>query len=259
MAEENKLVKQDDVVPAFAITIEEAQNRLNQLQTFVKSQMQKGEDYGEIPGIPKPSLFKPGAEKLLNIYGFGFEVEQTNKIEDWEKGFFHYQYKARIINKRNNTVISECEGSANSKERKFATQHAFSIVNTLQKMSQKRALVGATLAATRTSGLFTQDVEDMDANDLNGNKKPAQKTYNNARTIDVESSSSEPISQDQIATVKKLAEVVGYDLAGALRKRGKNIEELTKTDGDKLTNYLKTQSRKMEERGELVDISDYGK
>ena len=37
----------------------------------------------------------------------------------------------------------------------------FSLVNTLQKMAQKRALIGATLHATRASGYFTLDIEDI--------------------------------------------------------------------------------------------------
>jgi hypothetical protein len=35
------------------------------------------------------------------------------------------------------------------------------LVNTMEKMACKRALVHATLGATRTSGIFTQDVEDL--------------------------------------------------------------------------------------------------
>ena len=36
------------------------------------------------------------------------------------------------------------------------------MVNTIQKMAQKRALVAATLIATSASEFFTQDVEDGD-------------------------------------------------------------------------------------------------
>jgi len=37
------------------------------------------------------------------------------------------------------------------------------VVNTIQKMAQKRALVAATLLATSASEFFTQDVEDADS------------------------------------------------------------------------------------------------
>ena len=39
-------------------------------------------------------------------------------------------------------VISECEGSANSKEKRYRNQDVYTIVNTLQKMAIKRAMVG---------------------------------------------------------------------------------------------------------------------
>lgn len=42
------------------------------------------------------------------------------------------------------------------------------VINTLQKMAQKRALVAAVLIVTNCSDAFTQDVEDMEAVDLGG-------------------------------------------------------------------------------------------
>ncbi|PTX53965.1 hypothetical protein C8P63_12421 [Melghirimyces profundicolus] len=42
-------------------------------------------------------------------------------------------------------IVAECEGSTNSKEKRYHSQDVFTVVNTLQKMAQKRALVGATL------------------------------------------------------------------------------------------------------------------
>ncbi len=39
----------------------------------------------------------------------------------------------------------------------------YSLVNTLQKMGAKRSYVHAVIAATRSSGIFTQDVEDLPA------------------------------------------------------------------------------------------------
>jgi hypothetical protein len=44
---------------------------------------------------------------------------------------------------------------------KVENEDPFSLINTIQKMAEKRALVGAVLNATRASGSFTQDVEDM--------------------------------------------------------------------------------------------------
>ena len=154
--------KNNNIVPSFAISLEEVENRIHVLEEFIKKYMIKGEDYGEIPGISKPTLLKPGAEKLCDVYGFAKMVEVKNRVEDWEKGFFHYEVEVTLINKRNNLIEAQGVGSCNSKERKYRYQDPYTIVNTILKMAKKRALVDAVLSATRSSGIFTQDVEDMD-------------------------------------------------------------------------------------------------
>jgi hypothetical protein len=44
---------------------------------------------------------------------------------------------------------------------KLANEDIATQKNTILKMAQKRALVGATIAATRSSGIFTQDIEEF--------------------------------------------------------------------------------------------------
>jgi hypothetical protein len=150
------------VVPEIQVSIIEAKQRVELLQQFVKEMMKPGEDYGVIPGCPKPTLFKAGAEKLTDIFGFSKQLEVVNRVEDWEKGFFAYEVKITLISKRTGLIEAEGIGSCNSKEKKFRSQDAFSNVNTLLKMAKKRAIVDAVLSATRSSGLFTQDLEDID-------------------------------------------------------------------------------------------------
>lgn len=156
------------VVPEFAITFNEAKNRLVMLQAFVKELMIPGLDYGLIPGCPKPSLFKPGAEKLCDIYGFSKLIAVSNRSEDWQEGFFSYEVKATLINKRTGLVEAEGVGNCNSKERKYKNQDAFNITNTILKMAKKRAIVDAVLSATRSSGIFSQDIEDLKGDKSNG-------------------------------------------------------------------------------------------
>lgn len=151
-----------DVVPSFAITLIEANERMRLLQEFVKEVMIPGVDFGIIPGCSKPSLYKTGAEKLSDIYGFSKHVEVVNRIEDWEMARFAYEIKVTLTNKRTGLVEAEGLGSCNSQEKKYREQDAFSITNTILKMAKKRALVDAVLSATRSSGLFTQDIEDLE-------------------------------------------------------------------------------------------------
>lgn len=150
------------VVPDFAISLNDAKERINMLQSFVKEMMVPNVDYGIIPRCDKPSLFKSGAEKLCDIFGFSKQLEILNRVEDWEKGLFHYEIKAILISKRTGLIEAEGIGCCNSKERKFKTQDSFSIINTLLKIAKKRALIDAVLSATRSSGIFTQDIEDLD-------------------------------------------------------------------------------------------------
>lgn len=160
--EEGQKQVSKEIVPSFAVSLEEVEARIQMLQQFVKRYMIKGEDYGEVPGIPKPTLLKPGAEKLCDVYGFSKMVEVKNRVEDWEKGFFHYEVKVTLTNKRTGLVEAEGVGSCNSKEKKYRYQDAYTIVNTVLKMGKKRALIDAVLSATRSSGMFTQDIEDLD-------------------------------------------------------------------------------------------------
>lgn len=151
-----------DVFPDFAASPEEVTRRTQMLKTYVREHMNQGEDYGIIPGANKPTLFKPGAEKLNAVYGLSPMVEVTNRIEDWDSGFVAYEVKVTLINKRSNGIEAEGIGSCNSRERRYKNQDAAGIANTVLKMAKKRALIDATLSATRASGMFTQDIEDMD-------------------------------------------------------------------------------------------------
>jgi hypothetical protein len=160
-----------DVFPDFAVSLEEAGRRIDMLKQFVREHMVEGEDYGVIPGASsKPTLFKPGAEKLNAIFGLAVVLEISNRVEDWDAGFAAYEVKVTLMNKRTGGVEAEGIGSCNSRERKYKNQDAANVANTLLKMAKKRALIDATLSATRASGMFTQDLEDIDFGDRNGSR-----------------------------------------------------------------------------------------
>jgi hypothetical protein len=238
-----------------AMSMEVALARRSAIVEFTRQIMVKDQDFGEIPGTHKPTLLKPGAEKLCNF--FGLEPEFTPIVEDidWTgaqhggEAFCYARYRCRLL--REVRVVGVGEGSCNSWEAKYRyrwvaeeqvperldrthllkrgvrhTQYEFDfaieraettgtygkpaehwqrfrdairsgsarqvekftrrgksvaweidvdatlyripnpdaadVVNTIQKMAQKRALVAATLIATSASEFFTQDVEDAD-------------------------------------------------------------------------------------------------
>lgn len=202
--------------------MEVAISRRNYVVEFTKRIMVEGTDYGKIPGTgDKPTLLKPGAEKLTTFFGLTPVFIAVAVEEDWtgaeHKGepFFYYRYRCELH--RNGQLIATSEGSCNTWESKYRYRKGervcpscgqpaiikgkkeygggwvcfkkkggcdakFSdgdasieaqevgrinnpdsadVVNTVQKMAQKRALVAATLLAVNASEFYTQDIEDM--------------------------------------------------------------------------------------------------
>lgn len=184
-----------------AVSPAEAKRRVQQLQAFVQEVMIGGVDFGVIPGTEKPSLYQPGAQKLAELYGFAHDFIDVVSVEDWEKPFFFYRRKCKLTSRRDDSPVGVGVGSCNSREDRYAWRwlfdnelpagtdkkslrtksiHSkkngrsylkyalpnpdiFSLVNTIEKMACKRAYIHAVIAVTRSSGLFTQDVEDLPA------------------------------------------------------------------------------------------------
>lgn len=223
------------IMPVFSI--DEAVIRFNAVVEFVSTVMREDVDFGKIPGTTKPTLLKPGAEKLCTLFGFTNRLVIVEKVEDWTgkdhggEAFFYYLYRCQLW--RGDLLIAEGDGSCNSWESKYRWRKAdrvcphcqqpaikrskfpprnrpnaepgwychdkaggcganfeandpaitnqqggrvanadiADIVNTLQKMAQKRALIAATLIACNASEFFTQDIEDMA---IEGDWRPAE-------------------------------------------------------------------------------------
>jgi hypothetical protein len=184
------------------MTTETAVGRYNAMVEYVRTIMNEGVDYAQLPGTSKPTLLKPGAEKLARLFGLGIGFEIVSKVEDFspDNPFVHYHFRCRLT--RDGVTIAEGDGSCNSREEKYAFEwtdapkpddaaiesmkitrngrfvkrggawqwqektvcapaRVFTIMNTILKMAQKRALVAAVLMAVSGSEFFTQDLEDI--------------------------------------------------------------------------------------------------
>ena len=126
---ENKLMltEQSAIMPL--MDIQTAVQRFSQVAEFVKEIMKSGTDYGTIPGTgDKPTLLKPGAEKLTTFFGLSKRFEIIEKIEDWtgkdhsNEPFFYYLYRCGLY--RNDNLIAEADGSCNSFEAKYRWRKA---------------------------------------------------------------------------------------------------------------------------------------
>lgn len=190
MTSENMMVSLIENVEVNEIT--GTLNKIVQVQAAVQRALKQGHDYDTIPGTGKPTLLKPGAEKLLMMFGLTSEYEIIERIEDYNEGIFAYTMKC-ILSKGGHK-ITEGVGSCNSKEDKYRwrwyrekdiprgidkeglkqrtnrwgkteykmeNDEIYSQANTILKMAKKRAQVDATLTVASLSEVFTQDIEDM--------------------------------------------------------------------------------------------------
>lgn len=142
-------------------SVKEMAEQRQLLNEFIASQLVKDVDFGTIPGCPKPSLFKPGAEKLQNIFKLGSRIIKQNKTLDLDAGFAMFEYTVEVYDLRSGIAIGQCEGSCNSLENKYKNVPFGNVINTLQKMAQKRAFVGVIINSTCASDFFSQDLEDL--------------------------------------------------------------------------------------------------
>lgn len=225
---------------------------IEQFQYLVSKQLKNGLDYGIIPGTGgKPTLLKPGAEKIAKLLNCFDEYEIVSSTEDWDRPLFRYMIRCTLKDMATGTRVSSGLGECNTWESKYrwrwvaesdipagmnkdsltkrdgrktlfefdfaiekrettgpygkpaeywarfdeAIQNGtavrkeketkskkvflgheivigqtlyrvpnpdvFDQINTVLKMSKKRAMVDAALSAGRLSDLFTQDLEDL--------------------------------------------------------------------------------------------------
>ncbi len=112
-----------------AMTIQEAVERRQLLVEFTRRIMQDGVDYGAVPGTDKPTLLKPGAEKLCTFFHLVPILECVEEVKDWtgaEHGgepFFYFRYRCTLLSQSGAQVCS-ADGSCNSWESKYRWRKA---------------------------------------------------------------------------------------------------------------------------------------
>ena len=172
------------------LTVEEAKSFDDEMNRFIDTVLIAGVDYGIIPNCKKPTLLKSGAEKILNYLGLIARTEISNRVEDYNIGFFSYEVKVYLID-YNGVVKGEGIGLTNTREGKYAKSSGYAVQNTVLKMAKKRALVDAALNVGNLSARFTQDVEDMNIEPDNAGAKSSEEL-------------KQPIKPPRSATKKQL-------------------------------------------------------
>lgn len=154
MAKEKGLVKTSDL----SIQVAQETEKRQILAKYVKDNMVQGTDFYtlKIGGREtKPSLSKPGSEKVLSL--FHWRAEFAKDSETWEmlghpNGVLCYTCK--IFTVKDGMLVGEGRGARDVKK-------DGGDVNKAMKMAQKSAQIDAVLRTGGLSDLFTQDIEDM--------------------------------------------------------------------------------------------------
>lgn len=131
------------------------------LMEWIRSALVENVDYGAIPtrrGPSKPSLWKPGAEKICGMLGVTVHFPT---LHDYEQAALHGVDLHHIIirceiHDAGGRVIADGVGARSIKQDSGD-------INKALKMAEKSAHIDATLRMAGLSEVFTQDLEDMAA------------------------------------------------------------------------------------------------
>jgi len=164
----------------------------------LKTVLRKGVDYGNIPGCgDKPTLLKPGAEKVLSRFGIAVSVKHLEDLSTSDYVRYRVTLEGRMMvpgGPAEGILVGEGIGECSGAEEKYAWKRndaewehtpaelrrvlhktgmngAYEIkqvrtnpadnANTVLKMAKKRALVDLALTATAASDFYSQDLEDL--------------------------------------------------------------------------------------------------
>lgn len=184
-----------ELAVASALTITDVKAQVNLIQHVMEEVMKKDVHFGVIPGCKKPTLYKPGAEKLASTFQIGSDPEIEDLSSDDE---VRYRIKIKLFSMNTGNLLGHGIGECSSHEEKYKWKKAVcdeeweeksselrrekwfkgynnskpykvkqirtekaDIANTILKMAKKRALTDGILTVTAASDIFDQDIEDL--------------------------------------------------------------------------------------------------
>lgn len=168
--------------------------RMQKIEEAMSIAMKVNVDYGTIPGTPKPTLYKSGAERLCTLFniapisvavnidnpdgitvrvtctgrhqltnallGTGLGEASSNEAKwKWRKPVCQQEFDETAPDRRRKKWCKGKNGSA-YQEQQIRTEPD-DIGNTVLQMATKRALVAMVRTVTSASAIFLQDLEDM--------------------------------------------------------------------------------------------------
>lgn len=173
------------IVETTTATLSDVSTAFADFKDFIKNELKDGIDFGQIPNVKIPCLFKAGGEKIQMLLGLtpqykllsrAFIPNQssrrksfnatTKKYDEIEiiRNYYSWEWACELW--KGGVKIAEGVGMANTEEEKYVTQyerHGKSpdgLANTVMKIAKKRAFMDAIIAVSGISDMFTQDLED---------------------------------------------------------------------------------------------------
>lgn len=114
-------------LPAEFKALEIVRQRIREIREFiVRGLLEKGIDYGKIPGVDKPMLFKAGCEMLLLNYEIVVDPPEIDDRSDFEKGIFRYRIMLRGYDKNTRIYVGMGVASCSSFETKYRYRWLYS-------------------------------------------------------------------------------------------------------------------------------------
>ncbi len=175
------------------LTAEEIKAQVQVIQKVMAAVMEKDVHYGVIPGTKKPTLYKPGSEKILatfHIAAYPKEIEDLSTQDEIRyrvkvHGFLSdgelvgvgigecsseeekYKWRKPVCDEEFNETPDDRKrivwkkGDSGPYQQKQVRMKPADVANTVLKMAKKRAQIDMTLTATAASDVFDQDLEDL--------------------------------------------------------------------------------------------------
>jgi hypothetical protein len=105
----------------FAMSVESVVKQVKLIQDVMQRVMKSDEHYGIIPGCKKPSLYKPGAEKLCMTFRLSPEYQIIREIQQAQ--IISYTVRCILTHIPTGQVIASGMGSCNSREEKYRWEY----------------------------------------------------------------------------------------------------------------------------------------
>lgn len=180
------------------LSVSDIRAQVNKIQALMKEIMHRDEHYGIIPGTKKPSLYKPGAEKLGLAFRLAPEFDVSRN--DLDDGHREYEVICTLYHMPTGNKVGQGVGNCSTLESKFRYRNVWNdgvktkienpdiadVWNTVLKMAKKRAHVDAMITACAASDIFAQDLEDIDLSESgstgnSGYRNPGKNSQNHTK------------------------------------------------------------------------------